>query len=241
MSILSPLLFCEPQQLLTFLTILGAISGAFTVAYEKKLFKKKTSFYISYFFIVFAYLLYLLAFITAYTSNLIILFFTLFYFSLIAVLIIKGKSIFIKIILLVLIAYFISGITGNACLYLPIQKEGTTFEFQTVDVYLWVGDSISLRFNQPNFLKEILNCNAQGFTLKNITNGGALVDIYDNFSQVPIHETWIEENQELTICPNQETLVKVYNDVTEWHLIVRDDIFSNIQDWFTVRGYYKNP
>ncbi len=234
MSILHPIFFCEPGQILVFLTILGALSGIYTFAKEKwkKPNFKKMNKKGLYFFSILIYIFYLYAFYTAYTSPFVIILITIIYFSIIFLLIETKKTLIYVLILIVLTSYFISGITGNACLFLPLYHHG---------IELGAGSTDIINFSASPDITSRIDCPASGILIDKIQDGYVQINILNKENKTII-TTWISENEDLTLCTFQSRLNKIDNtlNLTEWQFMYKDDIFSNINGYFSVKGiYYK--
>ncbi len=243
---IKPLAFCSPEQVLTFLTIFGAVSGSiwalmiFLPRTPKE--KKEYNNYFYYKFVpavsIVIYLLFMFAFGTAYTAYYIQIAFTLIFVAAVIYLYKKRRYVTLIFLLAFLGSYFISGITGNACLYLPIQDSIN----KPIIVTMQIGDNVT--FQQSHDLdytfKYVLKCSVIDFSIKNITNGFVLVKINDKLNESDSSGIWMRPGEYLTTCAAQHELLNVTNNSTQWVFVVGDDIFSNIRGFFVAKGVYQN-
>ena len=147
------------------------------------------------------------------------------------------NSISLNLVFILLIAYFIAGITGNACLFLQTKFENPR-AFSGIE--LRAGDSIYFNHTPPNAFMEIsLDCDISTFKINQIKDNVVIIDLFNNMTELSIHQTWVIEGEKLTTCNFQHKLMAMGKNVTIWKLFHTRDAFSYIKGQFLVRGIYK--
>jgi hypothetical protein len=234
-------MFCSPNQFLNFLTIAGIILGIFAVIPNKKIPNVFCNL-----IVFFTCFLIFISFLFIYNLTTILM--TIFFISLIVYFWYhankekSGKKWFIGLLLLG-IAYIISGITGNACSYVITGMEekvsipyntflnitgfpGETYDFPAIPCTI---NSIKIIENPENYQ-----------IFPEIHRDELVVLIYEknNITQ-PYKTVFIKEGEQLTLCCFRWQLIEKKSDITIWKPYNMFDIFCRLQNVLYVKGVYR--
>lgn len=224
----SPLFFCDPSQLLVFIPILGGLMGVYVYfSGSKKSSFEKMKTYLLPIFAFLVYLFYYYLFKASYVYPSLFWGFTFVYWLVMIFAFLVRKYELIQkiafIFLIVAFAYLLTGITGNACLYLPTHFERDSSSNLRPTNYLTalnmsVGEQLTMNESMPGINEISIDCNLNSYVIRLDSTGryAAIVGFYANLTnssqpnstQTPYHRTIVYEGGKLTTCNFQSTLKK---------------------------------
>lgn len=232
-TIIQNLLFCTPDQVLVFLTIVGVLVGLFVFRINK--------FQETHGNIVLIILCSLTFFLLAPIP-------TLFSWASMIIVIIfyyviwterkqfKFSEKHVIGFFLFLIAYFVAGATGNACFYMNIGLEAggidTTNYFPYDSLITMVGV-----FGQPEQFPGV-NCDVSFIKINKIDNDTVEVSIMKNITGIQ-KNTRLRVWEHLTLCCFKWKLLDIEDEITKWRMYDLYDPFCGIQNIFSVKGVYR--
>jgi hypothetical protein len=229
--------FCTPQQVLTFISIFGVISGIIFGAYhyyDKRLTKKRRilvcsiPLLICLFFLLtirYAMLNLLIYFLVATTICNILIKYD-----------IKHNKIITALVFSILISYLISGLTGNACFY--SENFHNTEELYVLDEKIGFGNIVDFFGDR---IPNDISCDIYGFRIKQKFSDDTIrILLYDDpYIEHSFKEIIMKQNEEFVMCCHSWKFINITNDVFVFKDYDKTDTFCFIQNFFSVKGFYR--